>query len=205
MRGSRSCNDPELFRKVKEGVTMQQVAESYGLKPDRRGFCLCPFHPDKHPSLKLYPDGRGFYCFTCGAGGDPITFVARYREISNTAAARELAAMFSIPLQVPVTYREKREAELAARRRKAAAKWAKRALMEVTVYRGLLCQAIRERNEHFEEGLRSRTWAEYMMEQLRENPEAVYADRKAVRKLGELQKRINDWYIRIEPDGTISR
>lgn len=174
---------------------MRQAVEYCGLKPDRRGLCLCPFHPDRHPSLKIYPDGKGFYCFTCGAGGDPITFVARYREISNAAAARELAAAFSIPLQAPMSYREKREAERTARRRKETAAWAKRAGIYMKVYRGLLCDAIRERNEHFEEGLKNLTWAEYMMEQLEKNPEQVYEDRKAVKKIGTIEERVNHWYL----------
>ena len=52
--------DPDLFRKVKEAVSMQQVAEYYGLQLNRKGLCQCPFHQDKNPSLKIYPDGKDF-------------------------------------------------------------------------------------------------------------------------------------------------
>lgn len=197
--------DPELYRKVKEGISMQQVAEYYGLKVNRKGLCLCPFHQDQRPSMKIYPDGKGYYCFSCGSGGDQIKFVARYQDVGNYEAARELAAAFGIPINIPVTYREKREAEKAQRQRRELAAFVKRSKMYLTVYRGLLCEAIRKRNEHFWEGLGSLTHVEYLLNCLEQCPEELYADKKAVKKIGEVERRIADWYIRIEADGTISR
>lgn len=206
MKAYRSCDyDPELYRKVKEGVSMQQVAEYYGLKVNRKGLCLCPFHQDQRPSMKIYPDGKGYYCFSCGSGGDQIKFVARYQDVGNYEAARELAAAFGIPINIPVTYREKREAEKAQRQRRELAAFVKRSKMYLTVYRGLLCEAIRKRNEHFWEGLGSLTHVEYLLNCLEQCPEELYADKKAVKKIGEVERRIADWYIRIEADGTISR
>lgn len=206
MKAYRSCDyDPELYRKVKQGVSMQQVAEYYDLKVNRKGLCLCPFHQDQRPSMKIYPDGKGYYCFSCGSGGDQIKFVARYQDVGNYEAARELAAAFGIPINIPVTYREKREAEKAQRQRRELAAFVKRSKMYLTVYRGLLCEAIRKRNEHFWEGLGSLTHVEYLLNCLEQCPEELYADKKAVKKIGEVERRIADWYIRIEADGTISR
>lgn len=205
MKAYRSCDyDPELYRKVKEGVSMQQVAEYYGLKVNRKGLCLCPFHQDQRPSMKIYPDGKGYYCFSCGSGGDQIKFVARYQDVGNYEAARELAAAFGIPINIPVTYREKREAEKAQRKRRELAAFVQRSKMYLTAYRGLLCEAIRERNEHFWEGLGSLTHVEYLLDCLEQCPEELFADKKAVKKIGEVERRIADWYIRIEADGTIS-
>lgn len=204
MKESHSC-DPDLFRKIKEAVTMQQVAEYIGLQINRKGLCLCPFHQDKDPSLKIYPNGKGFYCFSCGAGGDQIKFTALYRDIGNYEAAKELAAAFDIPLAEPVTYREKREAELARRRRATVATFKRRSTMYVKMYWILLCEAIHERNEHFTEALQNITYIEYLLQNLEECPEEVYEDKKAVRRIGEIEGRIADWYIRIEADGTISR
>lgn len=197
--------DPDLFRKVKEAVSMQQVAEYYGLQLNRKGLCQCPFHQDKNPSLKIYPDGKGFYCFTCGTGGDQIKFAALYSDMSNYEAAKTLAAAFHISLSEPVTYREKREAELARRRRAAVAAFKKRAMMYVKMYWILLCEAIHERNEHFTEALQNITYIEYLLQNLEECPGEVYEDKKAVRRIGEIEGRIADWYIRIETDGSISR
>ena len=81
----------------------------------------------------------------------------------------------------------------------------KRAIMYVKMYWILLCEAIHERNEHFTEALQNITYIEYLLQNLEECPEEVYEDKKAVRRIGEIEGRIADWYIRIEADGTISR
>lgn len=204
MRESRLC-DPELFRKVKESVSMQAVAEYYGFQVNKKGLCLCPFHQDKTPSLKIYPNGKGFYCFTCGTGGDQIKFAALYQEIRNEEAAKELAAAFHVPISVPVTYREKREAERKRKQRQNVAAFAKRATMYVRMYWILLCEAIHEKNEHFTEALQNITFIEYLLENLEKCPEEIYGDKKAVIRIGEIEGRINNWYVRTEPDGSISR
>lgn len=194
MRDCHSCDyDPELYQKVKESVTMQQVAEYYGLSVNRKGLCLCPFHNDKNPSLKIYPNGKGFYCFTCGAGGDQINFAALYRGASNYEAAKELAAAFGIPISIPVTYQDKREAELRQRRRREEASFLAEAKKILSDYRGLLCEAIRKRNEHFFEGLGELTYVEYLLECLEQCPDELYADKKAVKKIGEIEQRVDCW------------
>lgn len=205
MRESHSCKDPDLYRKVKEAATMQQVAEHYGLKMNRKGLCLCPFHQDKVPSLKIYSNGKGFYCFSCGAGGDQIKFVAMNYNLSNYEAAKELAAAFRVPLEEPVTYREKREAEKQRKKRREMSEFVRRSKMYLMAYRGLLCEAIRERNHHFFEGLGNLTYVEYLLDCLERCPTELYADKKAVREIGKIEGRITDWYIRIESDGSVSR
>jgi hypothetical protein len=37
----------------------------------KRSLTLCPFHDDRHPSCVLY-ERKGFYCFSCGKGGNAI-------------------------------------------------------------------------------------------------------------------------------------
>ncbi len=200
----RKDYDPELCRKVKESVSMQQAVEYCGLQV-RNGKCLCPFHQDRRPSMKIYPDGKGYYCFSCGSGGDQIKFVARYRDIGNYEAAKELAGAFGVPVQAPETYREKREAEKCRRRRRELDRFVRRSKIYLTAYRGLLCEAIRERNEHFWEGIGNLTYVEYLLDCLEQCPEELYADRKAVMEIGKVEGRIAGWYIRVEADGTISR
>ena len=56
------------------------IAERYGIKVNRNGMCVCPFHNDKNPSMKV---DRRFYCFGCGATGDVIDFVSRLHGISS--------------------------------------------------------------------------------------------------------------------------
>ena len=70
-----------IYETVKAAVTVRQAAEHYGLKVNRNGMTCCPFHQDRHPSMKLYEDH--FYCFGCGATGDVIDFTARLFGIST--------------------------------------------------------------------------------------------------------------------------
>ena len=92
------------FERVKAAVTLRQAAETYGLTVSRNGMTCCPFHEDKHPSLKLNEDY--FFCFGCGASGDVIDFTARLFGISPKDATEKLAADFGISVDAkPVAVR----------------------------------------------------------------------------------------------------
>ena len=88
-----------LFETVKSSVTVKQAAEHYGCKVNRGDMICCPFHDDRHPSMKLNRDY--FYCFGCGANGDVIDFVARLFGLSSYEAAKKLAYDFGIDPDKP--------------------------------------------------------------------------------------------------------
>ena len=88
-----------LFEIVKSSVTVKQAAEHYGCKVNRGDMICCPFHNDRHPSMKLNKDY--FYCFGCGATGDVIDFVARLFGLSSYEAAKKLAYDFVIDPDKP--------------------------------------------------------------------------------------------------------
>ncbi len=71
----------------------------YGLDVTRHNMTRCPFHDDRHPSLKLNPDF--YYCFGCGARGDVIDLVAGLFDLSPYEAARKIAADFGIDTDKP--------------------------------------------------------------------------------------------------------
>ena len=87
-------NAMNIYESIKAAISVKQAAEHYGLKANRNGMACCPFHNDRHPSLKLNEDY--FFCFGCGAKGDVIDFVARLFNLSNYEAAQRLAADFGI-------------------------------------------------------------------------------------------------------------
>ena len=88
-----------LFETIKAAVPVRQAAEHYGLKVSRYGMACCPFHNDRHPSLKLNEDY--FFCFGCGAKGDVINFVARLFDLSSYEAAQKLTADFGLEQKPP--------------------------------------------------------------------------------------------------------
>ena len=65
----------------------------------------------------------------------------------------------------------------------------------------LLCEAANDfASPHFEEALQELSIVEYRMDCLEKCPEKYYTDRKAVRTLGEIERRIAGWN-----DGAYSR
>ena len=83
-----------LFCAVKEAVPVAEAARYYGLDVPVSGMLRCPFHDDRHPSLKLYDDH--FYCFGCQKHGDVIDFTAELLGLPLYEAACALAEAFGV-------------------------------------------------------------------------------------------------------------
>ena len=89
-----------LFETIKAAVPVRQAAEHYGLKVSRYGMACCPFHNDRHPSLKL--NEEYFFCFGCGAKGDVIDLVARLFNLTSLQATQKLAVDFGVDPKPPI-------------------------------------------------------------------------------------------------------
>ena len=61
-------------------------------------FGLCPFHNEKTGSFSVTPGKQMFYCFGCHQGGNVITFIQKYENMSFTEAVRLLADRAGIKL-----------------------------------------------------------------------------------------------------------
>ena len=105
-----------IFSAIREQVTAREAAEYYGLKVSRKGMACCPFHEDRHPSLKI---DTGFYCFGCGASGsDATAYVAMLFNLSQIDAARRLIADLQLPIEAGF--------QSPLERKQAQDKWKKR-------------------------------------------------------------------------------
>src|ERR1700727_1947059 len=95
------------LKEIKALLSMETVLGHYGLKPDKSDRLLCPFHPDKTPSLQIYPKTNTYCCFSsnCTAGtGDTIQFIQLMEKGSKHEALVKAAALCgggSIPLTAP--------------------------------------------------------------------------------------------------------
>ena len=87
----------DVFREARRFVTARQVAEHYGLHPNRSGFVCCPLHHEKTGSLKLYDDGH-WHCFGCNRGGSSIDLMAALYDLTPLDAVRRLDADFHLNL-----------------------------------------------------------------------------------------------------------
>ena len=99
-----------IFEEVKEQLNIRQVVEHYGFKVNRARQFVCPFHNDHNPSASIKNDY--FHCFVCGAGGDLITFTAKYLGMSNIDACKELVREFG--LDIDISTKEERQAQYRA-------------------------------------------------------------------------------------------
>lgn len=80
----------DILEVISEVVQLQRRGTSY--------FGLCPFHDDKRPSFSVAP-AKGIYrCFSCGVGGNVITFVMEYDKITFVEALKKLAERYNIPI-----------------------------------------------------------------------------------------------------------
>ena len=99
-----------IFQEMKERVTARLVAEKYGLEVRRNGMACCPFHNDKHPSMKI---DRNYYCFACGAKGDAVNYVAILFGLSQFEAAKKINEDFALGIPIgKQEVRKKREPEV---------------------------------------------------------------------------------------------
>lgn len=89
-----------IFSTVKTNVTTRMAAEHYGLQVDHNGKARCPFHNDKHPSMKV--DDR-YYCFGCHATGDVIDYVGKLFNLTPLYAAKKIAVDFGLDPNTPVS------------------------------------------------------------------------------------------------------
>src|SRR5699024_15939 len=88
-----------LFKTVKESVTVKQAAALYGLPVTSTWMVGCPFHEDHTPSMKL--NDTYYYCFGCGATGDVIDLTSQLFGLSSFQAARKLSQDFGLSPDKP--------------------------------------------------------------------------------------------------------
>ena len=108
-----------IFQEMKERVTARQVAERYGLKVNRNGMACCPFHNDKHPSMKI---DWNYYCFACGAKGDAVNYVAVLFGLSQLEAAKKINDDFSLDLPIGTSGANKKRKPEVKKKDKALTK-----------------------------------------------------------------------------------
>ncbi len=72
---------------------------------------LCPFHPDKNPSMIVNPERNTFHCFACGTGGDAYSFFMKFHHVPFLDAVRELARQAGVSLGDPRARKDPRREE----------------------------------------------------------------------------------------------
>lgn len=92
---------PALIQDIIRKTDLPGVLGQYlRLRPQGRKFlALCPFHPEKTPSLSFDPESGLFYCFGCKAGGDFIKLIMQLEGWTFMEAVRELGRRVGIEIE----------------------------------------------------------------------------------------------------------
>lgn len=84
----------EVAKTVDMPVVVGHFADIPLRKQGRAWVGLCPFHPDRRPSLVVRPGN--YRCFGCGVRGDQVDFVARLLNLRPIEAARRICREFGL-------------------------------------------------------------------------------------------------------------
>ena len=99
----RAKND--ILDVISSYVTLKRKGASY--------FGLCPFHNEKTGSFSVSRSKQMYYCFGCGAGGNVISFIMQYENLTFPEAVRFLAGRAGVTLpERPWSEEEKKAQDL---------------------------------------------------------------------------------------------
>lgn len=95
----RSLQD--LIAEIRDSANIVDVISYYiPVKRAGRSYkALCPFHPDRNPSLMISEEKGLWHCFGCGAGGDVFSFVMKMENVDFVEAAKLVAERIGIPFK----------------------------------------------------------------------------------------------------------
>ncbi|MGL4394283.1 MAG: DNA primase [Brevinema sp.] len=88
----------EILRKVS---IVQIISQNVSLKKAGHNYKgLCPFHHDRNnPSLSVSEEKGLYHCFSCGSGGNALTFMREYHKLDFIDAIKELGKFAGIDVE----------------------------------------------------------------------------------------------------------
>lgn len=155
---------------LKSLIELDDLVARLGFTPNRAGFISCPAHLDKTPSLKIYTDDRGWYCFGCNQGGTVIDFYMHVCKVDFKHAMSDLQRLYGLADSEPLPRQARAEiARQRGRRRKQnyleekEKEWFDR----WSHYKAILDQPHSEWSEELEDACRNIAYAEYQYEYMK--------------------------------------
>lgn len=183
----------ELFITAKEQLDIKACAEYYGMKLDRNGKGVCPFHDDHHPSLSF--KGKYFKCFSCDEGGDVFKLVGKLTGIEKPIDVLKLLNKdwgLNLPLDAKISKAQMQEIRQKSQENEhykdlgeRFEEWSKHAFIVCNTYSKLLREwreeykpdnQDEELHPLFVESLQMYDYMEYIMEEL------IYADTEVMQE-----------------------
>ena len=96
----------ELIAQIKDRLDIVDVVSEQVIlkKQGNHYWGLCPFHNEKTPSFSVHPQLGIYKCFSCGAGGDALSFIQKTKNLEFFPMIMDLAAQLG--LEVPKKFKE---------------------------------------------------------------------------------------------------
>ena len=90
------------IRKITEDADIVAIIGEH-IKLEKKGNDfkgVCPFHNDTNPSLSVSPSKKVFKCFSCGAAGNAVGFIQRYKNLSFPQAIKYIGERMGISVDL---------------------------------------------------------------------------------------------------------
>ena len=112
----------ELIAQIKDRLDIVEVVSKQVIlkKQGSHYWGLCPFHKEKTPSFSVNPKLGIYKCFSCGAGGDALSFIQKTQNLEFFPMIMDLAEQFG--LEVPKKFDKKESKDLKKNMLKATQK-----------------------------------------------------------------------------------
>src|SRR5699024_3535293 len=87
-----------VIEQIRNAVDIVDVIVEYIQlkKQGRNYFGLCPFHNENTPSFSVSPDKQIYHCFSCGVGGNALSFVMNMEGLTFFDTVKKLSIKTNI-------------------------------------------------------------------------------------------------------------
>jgi len=100
------------IKQIKEQLSIETVLKEYSIAMNKSKHCLCPFHKDNKPSLRIYPETNTYTCFGCNKTGDVIQFIQDKEKCTKHQALKKAKELIGTAEIKPTQVKTKIEEEI---------------------------------------------------------------------------------------------
>jgi DNA primase len=90
------------IKQIKEQLSIVTVLNEYSIVMNKNKHCLCPFHKDDKPSLRIYPETNTYTCFGCDKTGDVIQFIQDIENCTKHKALKKAKSLIGTIITKPI-------------------------------------------------------------------------------------------------------
>jgi len=161
---------------IKSAVSALEVGRAMGLEI-RHGRCQCPIHGGHDFNCVLYKGDRGYYCHVCKEGGDVISFVRKYYNMSFRDSVAWLNDTFHLGMDIdsPLSEEAVKQAENARKtqeEKRLFREWKEQMQFDLALTADKLVEMLEEQRDMNEPKTMDEPWNRLFCEALRFLPGA---------------------------------